>query len=80
MLTSESRRIVELAARTRLPAIYPFRSDAENGGLMSYGTDLAAVFRGAATYIDISKCVGRVKRERALSLADRWSLAIRSSR
>ena len=51
MLTSEQRRIVELAARTRLPAIYPFRSAAEAGGLMSYGTDLFAVYRAAATYV-----------------------------
>lgn len=51
MFTSEQRRIVELAARTRLPAIYPFRSSAEMGGLMSYGTDLFAVYRAAATYV-----------------------------
>jgi len=52
MLTSEYRRVVELAARTRLPAVYPFRSAAEAGGLMSYGTDLSAVYRSAATYVD----------------------------
>jgi len=51
MLLSEGRRIVELAARTRLPAIYPFRRSAEVGGLMSYGTDLFAVYRAAATYV-----------------------------
>jgi putative ABC transport system substrate-binding protein len=52
MFTSEYRRVVELAARTRLPAIYPFRSVAEAGGFMSYGTDLLAVYRSAATYVD----------------------------
>ncbi len=52
MFTSEYRQIVELAARTRLPAMYPFRGDAEAGGLMSYGTDLYAVYRSAAIYID----------------------------
>jgi putative ABC transport system substrate-binding protein len=52
MFTSEYRQLVELAARTRLPAIYPFRSLAEAGGLMSYGTDLFAVYRNAASYVD----------------------------
>ena len=52
MFTSEYRRIVELAARTRLPAIYSLRSASEAGGLMSYGTDLFAVFRSAAIYVD----------------------------
>ena len=52
MLTSEYRRLVELTARTRLPAIYPFRSFAEAGGLMSYGTDLFAIYRSVAGYVD----------------------------
>jgi putative ABC transport system substrate-binding protein len=52
MFTSEYRHVVELAARTRLPAIHPFRSAAEAGGLMSYGTDLLAVYRNAASYVD----------------------------
>ena len=51
MFTSEYRRMVELAIRARLPAIYPFRSFAEAGGLMSYGTDLLAVYRNAARYV-----------------------------
>jgi len=52
MFTSEYRRLVELAARTRIPAIYPFRGFAEAGGFMSYGTDLLAVYRDAAAYVD----------------------------
>jgi putative ABC transport system substrate-binding protein len=44
--------IIALAARHRLPAIYPFRYFAASGGLMSYGTDLRDVFRRAAAYID----------------------------
>jgi putative ABC transport system substrate-binding protein len=44
--------IVELAARHRLPAVYPFRIFAKSGGLISYGTDFKAVFRQAADYTD----------------------------
>jgi putative ABC transport system substrate-binding protein len=44
--------IVELASKFRLPAIYPFRSFVEVGGLMAYGVDLAELFRQAARSID----------------------------
>jgi putative ABC transport system substrate-binding protein len=44
--------IISLAARFRLPAIYPFRFFTELGGLLSYGVDLADNFRRAATYVD----------------------------
>jgi putative ABC transport system substrate-binding protein len=44
--------IIELAARHRLPAMYPFRYFAVSGGLMSYGPDLRDVFRRAAAYVD----------------------------
>jgi ABC-type uncharacterized transport system substrate-binding protein len=44
--------IIELAARRRLPAMYPFRYFAVSGGLMSYGPDLRDVFRRAAAYVD----------------------------
>ena len=44
--------IVELAAKFRLPAIYPFRSFVEAGGLMAYGTDLVEVFRQCARSMD----------------------------
>ncbi len=40
--------IVELAEKSRLPAIYPFRDYAEAGGLMAYGTDLVELFRRMA--------------------------------
>ena len=45
-------RILALAARHRLPAIYEFRSFVEAGGLMCYGTDMKAVFDRVATYVD----------------------------
>ena len=44
--------IISLAARYRLPAVYPFRFLAELGGLLSYGVDLTDNFRRVATYAD----------------------------
>ena len=44
--------IGELAAKHRIPTIYPFRSFAEAGGLMAYGIDLVEIFRQAARVID----------------------------
>jgi putative ABC transport system substrate-binding protein len=44
--------VVELAARHRLPAIYPYRADVVSGGLMSYGTDPVDQYRRAASYVD----------------------------
>jgi putative ABC transport system substrate-binding protein len=44
--------ITSLAARYRLPAIYPFRLFVDVGGLLSYGVDLTDNFRTAATYVD----------------------------
>ena len=49
---SNRKQIVELAAKTRLPAIY-FRDEfVDSGGLMSYGADLDDHYRRAATYVD----------------------------
>jgi putative ABC transport system substrate-binding protein len=45
------RRIIDFAARQRLPAIYELREYSQTGGLMSYGTDLADLFRRAAAYV-----------------------------
>jgi putative ABC transport system substrate-binding protein len=44
--------IFALAARHRLPAVYPFRFMAQEGGLVSYGVDLGETFPRAAEYID----------------------------
>ncbi len=44
--------IVALAARYRLPAVYPYRFFATTGGLISYGTDNLAEWRRAASYVD----------------------------
>ena len=45
-------RIADLAAKSRLPAMYGHRQYAEAGGLMSYGPELPHLFRRAATYVD----------------------------
>lgn len=45
-------RLVELALQYRVPAIYESREYAEAGGLMTYGQDLAVLFRRAAIYVD----------------------------
>jgi putative ABC transport system substrate-binding protein len=45
-------QIIALAARHRLPAVYPYRYYAASGGLLSYGSEQADVFRRAASYVD----------------------------
>jgi putative ABC transport system substrate-binding protein len=45
--------IIALAARHRLPAVYPYRFFASSGGFMSYGVDLADTYRRAASYVDL---------------------------
>ena len=52
MFVIERRRLVDLAAKNRLPAVYPWRDGVDAGGLMSYGPNLADSFRRAATYVD----------------------------
>ncbi len=52
MFFSERRRLVDLAAKNRLPAVYQWREAVDAGGLMSYGPDFADLFRRAATYVD----------------------------
>jgi putative ABC transport system substrate-binding protein len=46
------QRIVDLAAKNRLPAMYPNSEYVETGGLVSYAADIVAMFRRAATYVD----------------------------
>jgi putative tryptophan/tyrosine transport system substrate-binding protein len=50
--SSHRERIIELAAMHRLPAIYPFRFFATNGGLFAYAAELLDQYRRAATYVD----------------------------
>jgi putative tryptophan/tyrosine transport system substrate-binding protein len=49
---AERRRIVELAGKHRLPAIYPQKEFVDEGGLMSYGADYDDLYRRAAVYVD----------------------------
>src|SRR5262249_15906445 len=44
--------IINLAAKYKLPAIYPFRFFVEEGGLVGYGPDAADQYRRAAVYVD----------------------------
>jgi len=48
----ERRRIVELAAKKRLPAVYGLKEYVDVGGLMAYGPNVRDSFRRAATYVD----------------------------
>jgi ABC-type uncharacterized transport system substrate-binding protein len=52
MFIGERRRLVDLAAKNGLPAVYPWREFVVAGGLMSYGLNVADLFRRAATYVD----------------------------
>ena len=49
---NERSRLADLAAKNRLPAVYGIKEAVHAGGLMSYGPDLAYMFRRLATYVD----------------------------
>jgi putative ABC transport system substrate-binding protein len=52
ILFSRASQIAELAAASRLPAIYELRPFVDAGGLVSYGADIEDIWRRAATYVD----------------------------
>jgi ABC-type uncharacterized transport system substrate-binding protein len=52
LVVSQRARIVELAAESRVPAIYPQKEFVEAGGLMAYGADLSESYRRAAKFVD----------------------------
>ena len=52
MFWNERARIVALAAKYRMPAIYPEREYAEDGGLLAYSQNVSHQFRRAASYVD----------------------------
>jgi putative ABC transport system substrate-binding protein len=67
--------ILELAARHRLPSVYPYRFYATDGGLISYGPDIADQFRRAAGYVDrILK--GKKPAELPVQVSTRYELVI----
>jgi putative ABC transport system substrate-binding protein len=75
-LTMHSRRqVAALAARYRLPAMYPFFEFVEVGGLMAYGVDNAVLFRRGAEYVDkILK--GAKPADLPIEQPIQWSLAV----
>jgi putative ABC transport system substrate-binding protein len=50
--TVHRRQIIAQAAHHRLPAVYPFRYFATEGGLMAYGPDLVDLYRRTGSYVD----------------------------
>jgi putative ABC transport system substrate-binding protein len=48
----DASRIVEFAARSRLPAMYPFKEAVEAGGFMAYETDQPDIFQRLGAYVD----------------------------
>ena len=52
IFTGNRNKILEFAAKNRLPAMYPWREYVEDGGLMSYATKLSDLYRRSATYVD----------------------------
>jgi putative tryptophan/tyrosine transport system substrate-binding protein len=52
MFQREHKRLVDLAAKNRLPAVYPQKEFVDAGGLMSYGASQPDLFRRAAAYVD----------------------------
>jgi putative ABC transport system substrate-binding protein len=52
MFFSERMRLLDLVAKNRLPAVYAQREFVDAGGLISYGPNLADLFRRSATYVD----------------------------
>jgi putative ABC transport system substrate-binding protein len=49
---THQKRIIELAAKHRLPGIYPEQEFVFGGGLMTYATSISDLYRRAATYVD----------------------------
>jgi putative ABC transport system substrate-binding protein len=52
VFNSRRTQVVELAVKSRLPALYPQSEYVEDGGLMTYGVSVNDLFRRAATYVD----------------------------
>ena len=52
MFVGRRRQIADLLTKNRLPSIFPFPEDVEAGALMSYGVNLAEIYRRGAAYVD----------------------------
>jgi len=51
-MSSNRQHVIGLAAKHRLPAIYPFRYFATDGGLIAYGVETVDIYRRSASYVD----------------------------
>ena len=72
-VTLQSKRIVELALKQRLPGMYPTRQFAEEGGLMAYGPLIGDLYRRAATYVDrILKVLSRLTSQWSNRRSSSW--------
>jgi len=67
--------IISLAAKHRLPAVYPYRFFVISGGLASYGVDISDLYRGAASYVD-RILRGEKPGELPVQFADKFELVI----
>jgi putative tryptophan/tyrosine transport system substrate-binding protein len=52
MFFNDQKRLVNLAARNRLPKVYPWREPVDAGGFLSYGPNLNDLYRRAAYFVD----------------------------
>jgi len=52
MFFNERRRLVDLAAKNRLPVVYTQREFVDAGGLLAYGANIADMYRRAVTFVD----------------------------
>jgi ABC-type uncharacterized transport system substrate-binding protein len=52
MFYRERKRLIDIAAKYRIPAVYPWREPVDAGGLMSYGPNIPDLFRRAAYFVD----------------------------
>jgi putative ABC transport system substrate-binding protein len=52
LIVAQRSLLAAIAAKYRLPGMYPFKENVQAGGLMSYGADRDDLYRRAATYID----------------------------
>ena len=52
IFNSQRTQVISLAAKARVPTIYPQKEYVEEGGLITYGTSVVDSYRRAATYVD----------------------------
>jgi putative tryptophan/tyrosine transport system substrate-binding protein len=73
ILFNEHRRLVDLSAKHRLPAVYPWREGADSGGLMSYGPNVADLYRRTAFYARFSRAPSRATSPSSNPRHSSWS-------